>query len=90
MAEVAWSEKPRYFQSAVQPRSLVAKLPVVLAGLLLICIASRSQINLGRILGPVTDLSGGAISGVIVTITNRADGHVPAATQDAESRVCAL
>jgi Carboxypeptidase regulatory-like domain/TonB dependent receptor len=70
MGGVPLSEKPRRFRWDVQSRSLVTQCALVFSLLLLICLPALSQINFGRILGTVTDPSGGAISGAAVTITN--------------------
>ena len=43
---------------------------VVTIGTLLVCVPLFSQGNAGRILGAITDQTGGAISGAAVTITD--------------------
>jgi hypothetical protein len=39
-------------------------------GLFAMCVSLLSQVNTGRILGPVTDQSGGGVAGAPVTVTN--------------------
>src|SRR6202790_3462736 len=52
------------------------------AGLLLVSLASFAQGNAGRILGAITDQSGGAISGATVTVTDVQRGVARALTTD--------
>ena len=42
----------------------------VLTGILLLCLPAFSQANLGRILGTITDQTGGAMSGATVTVVD--------------------
>src|SRR6202035_4089629 len=52
------------------------------AGLLLVSLSSFAQGNAGRILGAITDQSGGAISGATVTVTDVQRGVARALTTD--------
>jgi hypothetical protein len=70
MGGVPQSEKPRRLRSIVQSRSLSTKVSFLFVVLLLVSIPALSQINFGRILGTVTDSSGGAISGATLTIAD--------------------
>ncbi len=54
-------------------RNLVQVLALTCA-VLLICVTGFSQANTGRILGNVTDQSGGAIAGATVTVTDTERG----------------
>src|ERR1700694_5076275 len=51
-------------------------------GMLLLCLPAFSQGNLGRILGTVTDQSGGVISGATVTILDTQRGVARTLTTD--------
>ncbi|MBZ5719094.1 MAG: TonB-dependent receptor [Acidobacteriia bacterium] len=55
---------------------------VGLAGLLLACLPLVAQTNTGRILGTVTDQSGGAVNGATVTITDVQRGTTRTITTD--------
>src|SRR5690348_17341135 len=46
----------------------------IVSGVFLICFSLAGQINTGRILGTVTDQTGGVIAGAMVTITNSQTG----------------
>src|SRR5271165_4516563 len=47
-----------------------ARALFALASILLLCLPAFSQANLGRILGTVTDQTGGAMSGATVTVVD--------------------
>src|ERR1700688_4118751 len=58
-------------------RSNTRKIVEVLAlacAVVLICVTAFSQANTGRILGSVTDQSGGAVAGATVTVTDTERG----------------
>jgi carboxypeptidase family protein len=65
----------------VRCRQAVQLLSVVL-GVLLLCVPAFSQGNTGRILGTVTDTSGGVISGATVTVIDTERGVSRALTTD--------
>src|SRR5579871_1955860 len=77
----------RFFSEArVSARVILRNLSVVLAALaalLALPAASRAQLNTGRISGQVTDQSGGAIAGAMVTVTDVARGESRTLTSDA-------
>ena len=56
---------------------------VVLSLVLLACISLFAQVNTGRILGTVTDQTGGVIAGSMVTVTNSDTGVARNLTADA-------
>src|ERR1700752_5431277 len=66
------------------PRS-VRKAIQVLAGIfaiLLLCVPALSQTNFGRILGTVTDQSGGVVSGAAVSVVDTERGVARNLTTD--------
>ncbi len=60
----------------------VERLLAVALVVLLACVSSFSQANLGRIAGTITDQTGGAMSGVTVTVTDTERGVSRALTTD--------
>src|ERR1700726_2065586 len=58
------------------------QVTILSAGLLLISLSSFAQGNAGRILGAITDQTGGAISGATVTVTDVQRGVARALTTD--------
>src|ERR1700726_3281569 len=58
------------------------QVTILRAGLLLISLSSFAQGNAGRILGAITDQTGGAISGATVTVTDVQRGVARALTTD--------
>ncbi len=58
------------------------RLLVVVLGMLLLCLPAFSQGNFGRILGAVTDQTGGTISGATVTIIDTQRGVAATLTTD--------
>src|SRR5579862_9696296 len=54
----------------------------IIAGLCLACNPLLAQVNTGRILGTVTDQSGGVIAGAMVTVTNTGTGVARTLTTD--------
>ena len=52
----------------------IIRLLAVSVGVLLMCASLSAQINTGRILGAVTDQTGGSIANATVTVTNSATG----------------
>src|SRR6476646_4150062 len=60
----------------------IIRLSAALAGLFLACLSAFSQANQGRILGAVTDQSGGAMAGALVTVTDSQRGVSRALTAD--------
>ena len=55
---------------------------ILSAGLVLVCVSLFAQGNAGRILGAITDQTGGAISGATVTVTDVQRGVARALTTD--------
>ena len=62
--------------------SRITFLPLATLGVLLFCVPLFSQGNFGRILGTVTDQSGGVISGATVTIIDKDRGVARTLTTD--------
>jgi hypothetical protein len=60
----------------------VLKLLVVSMAVLLFCLPVSAQLNLGRILGNITDQSGGVIAGATVTVVDAARGVARTLTTD--------
>lgn len=67
-----------------QSVSMRIAMPVlgVSLGLLLFCLPVFSQLNYGRIFGGITDQSGGAITGAMVTVIDVARGTTRPLTAD--------
>ena len=81
---MVWSSFPRH-NGHIAPK-LASILKVLLLAMLVIFLSSASlfaQGNAGRILGTVTDQTGGAIAGATVTVTDMARGSTRTLTTDA-------
>src|ERR1700747_695057 len=68
-----------FFASVQKLRFLVS---TIIVGLCLACNPLFSQVNTGRILGTITDQSGGVIAGAMVTVTNTGTGVARTLTAD--------
>src|SRR5215472_7681512 len=62
--------------------SKYVKSTMVVLGMLLACLPAFSQGNFGRILGAVTDQTGGVVSGATVTIVDTQRGLAATLTTD--------
>ncbi len=69
--------------SAIGVRTIIQRLGVGVMLCVMLCLPILSQINTGRILGTVTDQSGGAVTGASVTVTNKDSGVARNLTVDA-------
>ena len=74
---------------AIGVRKIVQRLGVSVVVCVISCLPILSQINTGRILGTVTDQSGGAVAGASVTVTNTDTGVARNLTVDAAAEYVA-
>jgi hypothetical protein len=53
---------------------IVTRILCAVSAVFLVCLSSSAQVNTGRILGTVTDQSGGVVAGAMVAVTNSQTG----------------